>query len=179
MVDGKQGEGLNELRLNSRSPDSHQRLPGKHRRSLGDGINVAGEAEVLQIGQELLVKELTAPEILDILLGKVEILNIVDKLLQTRGDSKAAAIRHAPEEHVKIGNAVLIAVFEIPIAHGQLVKIAEHGHVQLFLSFHFIPQNRYVVGVPSINKGLNAVWVYFCPRKPCLSLSIDGNLYIL
>lgn len=27
-----------------------------------------------------------------------------------------------------------------------------------------------------IVKGLDAVWAHFCPPKPCLPLSIDGNL---
>ena len=26
-----------------------------------------------------------------------------------------------------------------------------------------------------IVKGLDAVWAHFCPSKPCLPLSIDGN----
>ena len=29
-----------------------------------------------------------------------------------------------------------------------------------------------------IVKGLDAVWAYFCPSKPCLSLSTDGNISI-
>ena len=27
-----------------------------------------------------------------------------------------------------------------------------------------------------IVKGLDAVWAHFCPPKPCLPLSIDGNI---
>jgi len=153
VIDGKKRKGLNELGLNSRSAHRDQGLPGKNRGALGDGVNVAGKAEILQIGQEVLVKELAAPEILDVLLGEVEILNIVNELLQSRHDGKAALIRYRAEKHIEIGDTILVAVFEITVAHGQLIKIAEHGHVQLFLSFHFIPQYRYVIGGPSVDKG--------------------------
>ena len=136
MVHREQSKGLDELGLDSRSPDGYQRLTGKHRRTLGNGIDVAGKSKILQIGQKLLVKEIPAPEIVDVLLGEMEVFNIVDELIQARSDGEAAAVRHSAEKHIEIGDAILVAVFEISITHGQLIKITEHGHVQLFLRFH-------------------------------------------
>ena len=136
MIYCEQREGLDELSLDGRGTDRDQRLPGKYRRTLRNGINVAGKAEILQIGQKLLVKELPAAKIGNILRAEMEVLDILDKLLQPRGNGKTAAVRHPAEKYIKVGDAILVTIFEIPVAHGQLVKIAEHGHVQLFLCFH-------------------------------------------
>ena len=46
VVDGQQGERLDQLRLDGRCADHHQRLLGEHRRTLRNGVDIAGEAEV-------------------------------------------------------------------------------------------------------------------------------------
>ena len=66
----------------------------------------------------------------------MEVLNIVDQLAQTRADGEAALVRHVPEKHIKIGDMVLITRLEVAIAHGQLIKIAEHGHIQFLFRIH-------------------------------------------
>ena len=137
MVDGQQREGLDELGLDGLGPDDDHGLTGKHRGSLRHGVDVAGEMEVLQIGQKFLAEKVPAPQIGDVFRREVQILNIINQLLQTSGDGKAAAIRHPAEKDVKVGDMILVTAFKVAIAHGQLVKVAEHGHVQLFLSFHF------------------------------------------
>ena len=71
MVHGQQGEGLDELGLDGRGPDHHQRLLGEHRGSLRHGVDVAGEPEVRQILQKLLTEQVPPPEILDVLRGEV------------------------------------------------------------------------------------------------------------
>ena len=99
--------------------------------------------EVLQIGQKFLAEKVPAPQIGDVLRREVQILNIINQLLQTSGDGKAAAIRHPAEKDVKVGDMILVTAFKVAIAHGQLVKVAEHGHVQLFLSFHFHTSSKF------------------------------------
>ena len=136
VVDGQQGERLDQLRLDGRCADHHQRLLGKYRRALGDGIDIAGEAEVTEIGQKFLAEDAAAPQVGDVLLREVQVLDVVDELLQSRRDGEAAAVRHLPEKYVEIHDAILVAGLEIPVAHGQLVEIAKHSHVQLFLCFH-------------------------------------------
>ena len=141
VVHGQQGEGLNELGLDGRGPDHHQRLLGEHRRPLRHGVDVAGEPEVRQILQKLLAEQVPPTEILNVLRGEVQVLDVTDQLFQTGGNGEAALIRHPAEEHVKIRDLVLEAVFKVSVAHGQLVKVAEHGHVQLFSNVHpQIPQ---------------------------------------
>ena len=145
VVDGEEGEGLDELGLDSGSPDHHHRLAGEDGRALGDGPDIAGELEVPQVIQELLVKEALAPEVLDILIVEMQVLDIVDQLVQTCADGKAAAVRHIPEEDVEIGDAVFVSSLKITVAHGQLIEVAEHGHIQLLFSFHCMaPQILFV-----------------------------------
>ena len=103
---------------------------------------VAGEAEVPQIVQKLLAEQVPATEIGDVLLGEVQVLDVVDQLLQTCRDGEAAAIGHLAEKHVEIGDALLAAGLKVAVAHGQLIEVTEHGHVQLFLSFHSYTSNR-------------------------------------
>ena len=59
----------------------------------------------------------------------MKVLNIVNQLPQARADGEAALVRHVPEEHVKIGHAVPHPRLKISVAHGQLIKIAEHGQI--------------------------------------------------
>ena len=142
VVDGQQGERLDQLRLDGRCADHHQRLLGEHRRTLRNGVDIAGEAEVPQIVQKLLAEQVSPAEIGDVLLGEVQVLDVVDQLLQTCRDGEAAAIGHLAEKHVEIGDALLAAGLKVAVAHGQLIEVTEHGHVQLFLSFHSYTSNR-------------------------------------
>ena len=119
--------------------DRHNGLPGEDGRALGDGPDVAGEPEVPQVVQEFLGEKTLAPEVVNVPLGEVEVLHIVDELVQARADGEAAIVRHVPEEDIKIGDAVLIPGLQIAVSHGELVEITEKAQVQLFL-FHKTPQ---------------------------------------
>ena len=55
-----------------------------------------------QIVQEALVKDAAAAEIGEVVLSKMQIADILDHLLQTCRNGKAAAVRHIAEEDVKI-----------------------------------------------------------------------------
>ena len=150
MVDGQQCERLDELGLNGRRADDDQRLFGKHRRPLRNGVNIAGKAEVPQVIQKFLAEQIPSPEIRDVRLCEVQVLDVVDKLLQSGRDGKASAVRHLAEKYVEIGDAIPVARLEVAVAHGQLVKVAEHGHVQLFLSSHSYTSNRSLRGAQSV-----------------------------
>ena len=136
MVDAQQDVGLDQLGLDGRRPDSDDGFSGEHGGSFGYGPDVAGEPEIGQIGQEFLAEDLAAPEIFDIFRVKMQVLHILDDLLQTCGNGESAPVRTLAEEHIKIGDAVLIAVCEIALAHGQLIEIAQHGQIQLVVYNH-------------------------------------------
>ena len=146
MVYRQQRKGLNQLGLDGRSPHRHHRLPGKNGSTLRNGIEISGKAEVRQELEKLLRKKLLAPKEFDILSAEVQVLDIVDQLGQSRADGEAALVGHIPEKHIKIGNTILISRLKITISHGQLIKIAEHGHVQFLFCFHLTPQNKSKVG---------------------------------
>ena len=132
MVDREQHKGLDQLRFDRRRTNGQYRLVREHRRSLGNGKNIAGKAEIFEISEEILVKNTLGTQIVDIRVLKVQFLDIVDQLLQTGGDRKAAVIRHRAEEHVKIDGAFVKAVFEVTVGHGELIKVTEHRHILMF-----------------------------------------------
>ena len=139
MVNGEQQEGFEQLGLDGRGADDHDGLAREHGRPLRHGVNIAGEAEGAQIFQKFLAENALAAQVRNVLLVKVQILDVFDELLEARRDGKAAAVRDRAEINVKIGDAIFEAGLEIAVAHGQLVEIAEHGHVQFFFRFHGTP----------------------------------------
>ena len=136
VVDAQQSKGLDELGLRGGGPDGDQRLAGEHRRPLRHGPHVAGKAKAPQVIQEVLLEEVFAPQVGDVVLVKMEVPDILHELLQPRGDGEAAAVGHLAEKHVEIGDLILHPLAEVPVGHGHLIEVKEHGQVQLFLMFH-------------------------------------------
>ena len=136
MVDLQQQIRLHELRLDGGRAHRDERLAREHGRALRHGPDVAGEAEVFQIVQKCLAEQLPAAQIGNVLVGEVQVLNVIDDLLETGGDGVAAVVGHAAEEYIEVGDAILHVVVEIAVAHRQLIKIAEHGHVQRLVGVH-------------------------------------------
>ncbi len=136
VVDGQQGEGLDQLGLDGRRPDRHHRLPGEDRRPLRHRPDVARETEVPQVAQEILGEQVLVPQEGDVLLVEVQVLNILDQLFQTRADREPAVVRHVAEKHIEIGDPILEPCPEIAVAHSQLIKIAEHRQIEFLFRFH-------------------------------------------
>ena len=136
MVELKQHIGLQKLRLNCRGAHGDNRLMREDGRPLRHGPDVAGELEIGEVGEEALVKDAARAQILDILGLKVQLLHVVYNLLKTGCDGKTGAVRHGAVEDVEIGYLVLPARGEVAVAHGQLVKIAQHGQIDAVCSFH-------------------------------------------
>ncbi len=94
VVQAQQHEGLDKLGLDGGGADGENGLPGEDGRALRHRPDVAGKAEVAQIVQKLLAEAALAAQIGDVLLVKVQLLDIVDDLLQAGGDGKAAPVGH-------------------------------------------------------------------------------------
>ena len=73
----------------------------------------------------------------------MQALDVVHDLLQTCGDGEAASVGDLPEEQVKVGDPIAVTGLQIPVAHGELVKIAEHGHVLMRAHVHMRVLLRY------------------------------------
>ena len=87
------------------------------------------EAEVLQKGQEFLREHMLLTEILNVILRKTHILHILNDLLQSSEDSKAAPVRILAIEHIKNHLGLRVVVIEIAVGHSHLVEIHHHGNV--------------------------------------------------
>jgi len=93
---------LNQLRLNRGRADGQQRFAGEHGRAFRDGVNVAVELEILEVIEEALIEDPLAAQISNIIIGEMQLLDVLDNLLQPRGNRETAAVRHVAEEHVEI-----------------------------------------------------------------------------
>ena len=136
VVDGQQEIGLDKLCLGCGGAHRDDRLTGEDRRALGDGVDVAGEAEGLQLFEKGLVEYIFAAEIGNILLREVNVFNVFDELLKPCGNGKAAAVRDVAEEHVEVGDAVRHAGAVVAVCHRQLVVVAEHRKILSFSGLH-------------------------------------------
>ena len=140
VVEDEQDIRLDELRLDGGCADGQDRLAREDRRALRHGEDVAREAEIAQVGEEVLVKDAAAAQVGDVLFGKMQVADVVDHLLQPCRDGEAAAVGDVAVKDVEIADAVTHPVAEIAVAHRQLVEVAEHGHVELVVSVHSAPR---------------------------------------
>ena len=137
MVEFQQHIGFQKLGLDGRRAHGDHRLARENRGSFRNCPDVPVKTEILQGLQEFLVKHPASAQIRDIVLGKMQVLDIVNNLLQTGGNRITAFIRHAAEENVKIRDPILISRFPVTVPHGQFVKIAEHGQVDAVCRSHW------------------------------------------
>ena len=136
VVKLQQHIGFQKLGLNGRRADRDHGLARENRGALRYRPDVPMKAEIPERLQEFLIKHPASAQIRDILLGKMQVLNIVNNLLQAGGNRITALVRHITEENVKISDAVLVSRFPVTVPHSQFVKIAEHGQINTVCRFH-------------------------------------------
>ena len=98
--------------------------------------DVAFEFEIAQIFEKAFVEKLLAAQEFDVLVGEVEVVEIIDQLLEPGHDDEAAFIRDLAEKHIKIYNLVFQTVDEIPVPHGDLIKVCQERQVTLVHNRH-------------------------------------------
>ena len=133
MVDGKQQHGLNELGLGHRTPHHHNGLTGEDGHALFHTPHIAGKFKMGQVIQEFFAETTFAPQIVQIALGEAQVGKILHQLLHTGHDSITGVIRHVAVEHVKIGDGIAQPLLVVPIGHGELVKIRQHGQIFFYI----------------------------------------------
>ena len=126
VVDEGEDRRLDQLRLHDRRAHAHERLVREHDRALAHGVDLAGEAQLAKIGEERLVEQAERAQIGQILLGKVQAVDVVDHALQPGGDG-IGDVALGAEEHVEHALVARHAVLEIAVHHGELVQIGHHG----------------------------------------------------
>ena len=135
MVGNKQSYGFHKLSLHCGSFNYDNRLSRENGSTLRNTPHVAFEFEIAKIIQEFFGKTALAPEELNVIVGEAKVLHIVDKLLQSGEDGKAAVVGNTAEKHVKNRNSVFHTLFEVAVHHSKLVKIREHAQVS-FVPVH-------------------------------------------
>ena len=135
VVELQQHIGFQHLGLYCRGADRYDRLPGKDRCALRDCPEISVKPELSQVIQKSLIEHSSSPQIINVLLVKMQVLYIFDNLLQPGRNREAPAVRNTAEEDVKIGNPVFHACFPIPVPHGELIIITEHREINAVGAF--------------------------------------------
>ena len=102
--------------------------------TLGNSPDVARKAEVLEIIEKLLVKNALGAEVGDIVVVKVQLLDVVYNLLKTRGDRKTAVVGYLAVKNVEVHLALVKIVFEVAVGHGEFIEITKHRQIFFFHS---------------------------------------------
>ena len=113
-----------ELCLRHRRGDAQDRFIGEKHRALGHGVHVAGEAKRGEIIEQVLAESPGALEPGDLRRVKAQILEEIERLLQSGGEEKTAAGRKVTEEKLKHSGVRRPGV-QVRLHHVELVKVGQ------------------------------------------------------
>ena len=125
VVDDVEQGRLHQLGLHDGGDDLHQGFPGEYDGALGDRVDIAGKAELMEIVQKVFLKHVQAAQIFDLVVGKMQVLNVLDHLFQPGADSEAVAVGIGAVKHIKDHRLVGVFFFKIPLHHGQLIQVGQ------------------------------------------------------
>ena len=165
VVDDHEDVGLDELGLNGGGADDHEGLAGEDIGALGDGPDIPREAEGAEVVQESLVKEVLTTQVGDIVLVKVEVLDVLHDLLKACHHGVSAAVGVLAVEHVEVHDLIGQTRLEVAVGHGQLVEVAEHGEVAGDVFHGQKPSFRQAFHMVVAQDGAFS-WVYYTPFSP-------------
>ena len=141
MVDDVEQRRLHQLRLDHGRAHAHDGLGGEDDRALGHGVDVAREPEILQEVEEALVKRIQAAQVRDVLRGEVQAADVLDRLLQARGDRMRRLVALLAIEQVEHGDVLRHAVAPVAVHHRQFIQVGHHRQIA-----HRDPSFSIVVG---------------------------------
>ena len=123
MVDNVQNGSLYQLSLHNGSDDLDDGFSGEHDRAFGNGIDITGKPEIFQIVKKVRIKNAQRSQIVQVLLFKVKLPDVLDHLLQSGADGISASAGITSVEGVKNHGLIPVLVAKIPLHHGELVEI--------------------------------------------------------
>ena len=134
---------LHKLRFHNRGDDLKKGLPRKYDGAFRNRVDVAGEPEIAQVLQKILIEELQASQILNVAGLEGQVLDIVDDLVEAGRDGEAAAGGIFPVKDVE-DDGFIGLVLKVALHHGQLVEVCQQGQSHGAHSFHalFQPEIR-------------------------------------
>ena len=65
-----------------------------------------------------------------------KVLGLTEERQKAEKERLRPLFRAFAEKYVEVANAVLQSTLKVSVSHGQLIKVAEHGQIQLFFGFH-------------------------------------------
>jgi len=113
-----------ELRLRQRRGDAQDRLVGKEHRAFRHGVDVAAEAEVGEIIEQVVAEPAGAPEPGDLRGREARVFKKIERLLQPGGEEKAAAGRQRADEELEY-RGFRLAMIQVGLHHVELVKVRQ------------------------------------------------------
>ena len=120
------GAGLHELRLRDRGDDADHGLVGEKHRSLGEGVQIAGEAQSGEMIEESSGKSSRPIKVGNLLFRKTQVLQEGQQGLQPGGDEESPAGRKIPYSEFE-GSRLIHAFAQIGFQHRKLVEIGQEG----------------------------------------------------
>ena len=128
MVDEVEQRRFDQLRLHDGRAHAQERLIREHDRALGHAVDFPREAQRAQHVEKILVKEVQRPQIIEVLLGKMELIDIVDDGLRAR-HYRVSIVFAVAKKQIEHGLVFAHAITVIPVHHRELVQVGHHGQV--------------------------------------------------
>ncbi len=134
--DEREERGLDELSFRQRRRHLEERFVSEHRRAFLDGLHVASEPEPGQVGVEErgghAAEHGQAAQILDLVGFELQMLEVVERLLETCAHQECAMIGQRADIQLE-GGAVIHPAGVVAGQHRQLVQVCEesaHGRLR-------------------------------------------------
>ena len=131
--DDREQDALDQLGLDQRAANAYQRLVGEDQRSLGNGVDIAGEPEVCQAFEEVVAEErpaagrLEPAQVRDVQFVEPKSFEDLQGVLETRRQRVAALEREVSEAEREDGLAIGDTRCLVAGAHRELVQVGECG----------------------------------------------------
>jgi hypothetical protein len=120
--------GLDELCLDDGRRDLQQGLVGKDRGALGDGPDLAGEANAAQELEERRLEPFEGGEVGDGLIGELEAFQEAEYIFESGGDQESARGRELSDEEAK-GRVGGHSLPEVRRRHRELIEVGQERDV--------------------------------------------------
>ena len=116
--------GLDELRLRQRRRHAHDRLVGEEHGALGQGLHVAGEAQLRQMIEEAVSEASALPEPVELLGREAQAFEKIERLLEPDSDEEPALGRKLAHEELEHRGPPL-PMIQVSLDHVELVEVGE------------------------------------------------------
>ena len=115
---------FDQLRLRKRCDHPDDRFVLEEDSAFGYGIDIAGKAQACDVIDEAVSEPLASQQPVDLVIGELQALEKVERLLEPRGHQEASARRKPAHEELEHGR-IRLAMVQIGLEHVQLIQIGQ------------------------------------------------------